>query len=93
MFLALKKNRKAQTELVAYMIVAAIIVFSTGVAYMWGIPIIEKSSSNSKMKAAESQLLKINEEISNVLLNGGQTNVVLNIDGELKIDEKTNSFY
>lgn len=93
MFLELKKNRKAQTELVAYMLVAAIIIFSTGVAYMWGVPVIEKSSSNSKIKAAQSQLTNINEEISNVLLNGGQTNVILNIDGELKIDEKTNSFY
>ena len=88
-----KKSRKAQTEIVSYLIVAGIIVFSTGIAYMWGGPVIEKSSSNSKIKIAQSQLVRIDEKISNILLNGGQTNVVLNIDGELRIEEASNSIY
>ncbi|RLG14993.1 MAG: hypothetical protein DRN66_00525 [Candidatus Nanohalarchaeota archaeon] len=88
-----KKSRKAQTEIVSYLIVAGILVFSTGIAYMWGAPIIEKSSSNSKIKMAQTQLIKIDEKISNILLNGGQSNIVLNIDGELKIDADSNSIY
>ncbi|MCK5176317.1 MAG: hypothetical protein KAQ92_01200 [Candidatus Aenigmarchaeota archaeon] len=93
MFCNTIKKKKAQSEIISYLIVAGIIIFTTGIAYMWGGPLIEKSSSNSKINMAESQLNQINNEISSILLNGGQNNIMLDIDGELKIDVDTNSFY
>ena len=85
-----KKQKKAQTGVIAYLIVAGIIVFTTGIAYNWGSPMLEKSTADSNIYLAQNTLKKIGVEITKI---GGQSNIDFDIKGDFKIDEKTNSIY
>lgn len=84
-------KRKAQTEIISALLVVGITVAAVSVAYIWGVPIIQKGQSTSQIQEAESLMADIEKAVSEVAQNGGQKTLSLNLQGPLEISEEQNA--
>lgn len=84
-------NRKAQTEIISALLIVGITVAAVSVSYLWGVPIIQKGQSTSQIREAEVLMSDIEKAVTDVVQNGGQRSVTLNLQGPLEISEDENS--
>ncbi|VVB59201.1 Uncharacterised protein [uncultured archaeon] len=82
---------KGQAEIISALLIVGITVAAVSVAYMWGVPIIQKGQSTSQIQEAESAMNDIEKAISDVEQNGGKKSVSLNLDGSMEISEDDNA--
>jgi len=92
MVLLHKKMRslKAQSEVVSAVLLIGISLAAITVAYLWGLPLIEKGQSASKIANAGSNMQLIDAAISDIVQNGGQKSIELNLDGTLEVSSQEN---
>ncbi len=81
---------KAQTEVISALLIVGITVAAVSVAYLWGVPIIQKGQSTNQIQEAESMMNQIEKGVSEVAQNGGQKAISLNLQGPLEISEEEN---
>jgi hypothetical protein len=62
---------KAQVQAVSMVLIAGIILALAGAAYFWGRPMIEKRSTMTDISTAESFMLELDREITEVARSGG----------------------
>jgi len=85
-----KSKGKAQTEVISALLIVGITVAAVSVAYLWGVPIIQKGQSTNQIQEAEVMMNLIEKSVSEVAQNGGQKSIVLNLQGPLEISEEDN---
>lgn len=81
---------KAQTEVISALLILGITIAAVSVAYLWGVPIVQKGQSTSQIQNAESLMNQLEKGISEVVQNGGQKSLLLNLQGPLEISEEEN---
>lgn len=81
---------KAQTEVISALLIVGITVAAVSVAYLWGVPIVQKGQSTGQIQNAESLMNQIEKSVSEVVQNGGQKSLLLNLQGALEISEEEN---
>ncbi|MBU4300400.1 MAG: archaellin/type IV pilin N-terminal domain-containing protein [Nanoarchaeota archaeon] len=92
LFLNTKSSkRKAQAEVISALLIVGITVAAVSVAYMWGVPMIQKGQSTSQIQEAEYLMTLISDGITDVAQNGGQKSLSLNLQGPLEISEEDNT--
>ena len=84
-------KKKAQTEIISALLIVGITVGAVSVAYLWGVPIIQKGQSTNQIQEAESVMNDIEKAVSDVAQNGGQKSISLNLQGSLEVSEDENS--
>ncbi len=84
-------NRKAQAEVISALLIVGITVAAVSVAYLWGVPIIQKGQSTSQIREAEALMTDIENAIADVVQNGGQRSIDLKLQGFFEISEDDNS--
>lgn len=90
-FLKKAFKEKAQTEVISALLIIGITIAAVSVAYMWGVPIIQKGQSTNQITDAESMMNEIEKAISDVVQNGGQKTISLRIQGNFEILEDENT--
>ncbi len=57
---------KAQTHIFSVILMAAIVLALVGVAYLWGVPLVEKRSTYTQYIAAEKFMSDLNDKIESI---------------------------
>jgi hypothetical protein len=86
-----RSGLKAQSEIVSTILLIGISIAAISVAYLWGLPLIEKGQSSNKIASAENTMRIVDAAISDVVKNGGQKSVEVNLDGSLEVSSQENS--
>lgn len=84
-------KKKAQTEIISALLIAGITIGAVSVAYLWGVPVIQKGQSTNQIQEAESLMSDIDKAVADVMANGGQRSLNLNLAGALEVSEEENS--
>ena len=84
---------KAQSPVLSYVIVLGIVMASVSAAYLWGVPLLKKGESTSKVELAKNSMLQLKKELDSVISGGGQTSFVIDSYGVVEVSEKDNSIY
>lgn len=86
-----RRGLKAQSEVVSTILLIGISIAAVSVAYLWGLPLIQKGQSSNKIASAENTMRIIDAAISDVVQNGGQKSIEVNLDGSLEVSSQENS--
>lgn len=84
-------SRKAQTQVISAILITGIAVGVVSIAYIWGVPLIQKSQVSTQITNAENLMNTIEKEIANIIQTGGQRSILLSLDGNLIVDQDANS--
>lgn len=84
-------RKMAQAQIVSVVLITGITVLVISSAYLWGLPLIEKSQTSSEINKAKTLMLSIDNGINDVIQHGGKKSIFLNLEGELAISEQLNS--
>lgn len=68
-------NKKGQTQLITAVLLTGIMITLVVMAYIWGIPLIEKQKDNVKINNMEDFFLELNNKIQSVAKNGGKEKI------------------
>lgn len=80
-----RNNEKGQAQIVTAVLLTGIIITLVAVAYIWGVPMIEKQKGNVKTERMESFMKDLNEKIQDIAKHGGTENVKVNLVGRLSL--------
>jgi hypothetical protein len=85
-------GRKAQVQAISMVLIAGIILTLAGTAYFWGKPMIEKRTTMTDVSTAESFMLELDRQITEVARSGGSKAVSIpRIPGaSVKVNESGN---
>lgn len=78
---------KAQTEIIAFVLifmVSVVLIFS---AIMWGKPLFEKNIDASSLASAEQFMKELDRKIQSIASKGGKERMDFNLKGTLKLIE------
>lgn len=84
-------KRIAQAQIVSAVLIIGITILVISSAYFWGIPLIEKSQTSSKINKAQTLMLVIDDSMNDVIQHGGKKSILLNLEGKLEVSEELNS--
>jgi flagellin-like protein len=78
---------RSQSEVVASIILIAIVVAAIGVAYLWGVPIFTKSGDVTLLSYVQDTFERIGNEILDVAREGGQRTFELRLEkGQINLE-------
>jgi flagellin-like protein len=83
-------EKKGQSEIIASMILIAIMVASIAAAYLWGLPLFTKSGDVTLISYIQDLFDRIGNEVSDISKEGGQRTIEIRIEKgqiNLEIDE------
>lgn len=63
-------NVKAQTQVLSVVLIAGIIVAMVGMAYAWGLPLIQKRTSITEFSSAQNFILRVDNKITDIANSG-----------------------
>lgn len=86
-------NRKAQTQIISAILITGIVLGVVSVSYLWGVPLIQKSQTNTQITIAENLMTNIQKAIDDVVQTGTQKSILVNLDGKLEVSEDQNSIF
>lgn len=81
---------KAQTQAVSFVLVTGITLGAITSAYVWGVPLLEKTQSHEQINTAENDLIRLLNSLDSMASGGvgGSTSVELRLgDGDIQLDE------
>jgi len=79
-------GRKAQVQIVSMILLTGITIAAVSGALWWGLPMLDKSKSNSEITQAVSMMQEIKKATDEVSMSGGSRMVHLNLNGEMVIE-------
>ncbi|MCK4809276.1 MAG: hypothetical protein KAS90_06650 [Candidatus Aenigmarchaeota archaeon] len=79
-------GRKAQVQIVSMILLTGITIAAVSGALWWGLPMLDKSKSNSEITQAVSIMQEIKKATDEVSMSGGSRVVNLNLNGEMVIE-------
>lgn len=90
-------NMKAQISPISTVLITGVIISLVGIAYFWGMPLIEKQSTATDYSIAKSFMENLDSVITEIANSGGSEEMdiplgVLRLkEGGIEIDNKTNT--
>lgn len=81
---------KAQTQAVSFVLITGVTLAAISSAYIWGVPLLEKTQSQEQINTAENDLIRLQNSVDSMASGGvgGSTSVDVRIeDGEIFLDE------
>ncbi len=82
-------RRKAQVQIISMILLTGISIAAVSGALWWGLPMLDKSKTNSEVTQAFSLMQDIKSSIGEVSASGGSRVINLNLAGEMKIEGGT----
>ncbi|MEA2004205.1 MAG: hypothetical protein U9O53_04590 [archaeon] len=79
-------ERKAQVQIVSVVLLTGITIAAISGALWWGLPMLDKSKSNSDITQAISLMQEIKKSVDDVSMSGGSRIVNMNLKGEMVIE-------
>ncbi len=79
-------ERKAQVQIVSMILLTGITIAAISGALWWGLPMLDKSKSNSDITQAISLMQEIKKSVDDVSMSGGSRIVNMNLKGEMVIE-------
>jgi len=79
-------GRKAQVQIVSMILLTGITIAAVSGALWWGLPMLDKSKSNSEITQAVSIMQEIKKATDEVSMSGGSRVVNMNLNGEMVIE-------
>lgn len=80
-----EKNLKGITPVISTIMLIGILSVITFSAYQWGLPLIDKSMSNSILLNAESFLGIVDQEIYQIAKSGGSKEILFDLPGDIRV--------
>lgn len=78
---------KAQTEIIAFVLIFMVSVALIFSAIMWGKPLFEKNIETSSLESAEQFMKELDNKIQSIASKGGKERMDFNLKGTLKLIE------
>lgn len=85
------RANKAQTEIVSTLLIIGVSIATVSVAYLWGVPLVQKGQSTGQLQASEAIMAQIAGAISDIIQNGGQKSISLELEGPLEVSDADNA--
>ncbi|NOQ55561.1 MAG: hypothetical protein GQ477_02010 [Nanohaloarchaea archaeon] len=82
-------RKKAQVQIISMILLTGISIAAVSGALWWGLPMLDKSKTNSEVTQAFSIMQNIKTSIDEVSSSGGSRVINLNLAGEMRIDGGT----
>ncbi len=79
-------GKKAQVQIVSMILLTGITIAAVSGALWWGLPMLDKSKSNSEITQAVSIMQEIKKATDEVSMSGGSRVLNLNLNGEMVIE-------
>ena len=79
-------RRKAQVQIISMILLTGISIAAVSGALWWGLPMLDKSKTNSEVTQAFSLMQDIKSSIGDVSASGGSRVININIAGEMIIE-------
>ena len=79
-------GRKAQVQIISMILLTGIVIVAVSSSLWWGLPMLDKSSSNSDITQAILLMQEIKKATDDVSISGGSRVVNLNLNGEIAIE-------
>ncbi len=84
-------KKKGVSPVFSSILMVAILATVVGYALKWGMPIMEKNMALTKLKESELMFNKIHDKIESVVKAGGSEEIILNVEGKIKVDPKNDT--
>ena len=81
---------RGQSQVVGFTIITLIMLSITSIVFLWGQPLIERSSEFNEIDKVENQMIKLNKAITQVAYDKSQKTINFKIDSGSLIWEKKN---
>jgi hypothetical protein len=81
---------KGVAPLVSSILIIGVLAGITGIAYQWGMPMMQKNVGKTELYSAETLLKNLDKKIDDVARNGGREEVLFNLPGEIKVYDADN---
>ncbi|RLJ02614.1 MAG: hypothetical protein DRP10_00575 [Candidatus Aenigmatarchaeota archaeon] len=85
------KKFKGITPLISSILIVGILAIITGLAYEWGMPMIQKNIDITTLNKAENFLRELDKKIDDVAKLGGSEELIFNLPGEITINPENNT--
>jgi len=85
------KKFKGITPLISSILIVGILAVITGIAYEWGMPMIQKNIDITTLNKAENFLRELDKKIDDVAKLGGSEELIFNLPGEITINPENNT--
>ncbi|MGC9310743.1 MAG: hypothetical protein ACP5E4_03400 [Candidatus Aenigmatarchaeota archaeon] len=77
---------KGIAPLMSTILIVGVLAAVTGIAYQWGMPMMQKNVGKTDLYAAETFLRELDNKIDEVSKSGGSEEIYFNIPGEITVD-------
>lgn len=84
-------RRTGQTQIISAVLITGIAIAVVSIAYVWGVPLIQKGQVATQVTNAENLMISIERSINDVIQAGGQRSVQVNLEGNLEVSESDNA--
>ena len=85
------KRFKGLAPIISSIIIIGILAVLTGIAYEWGMPMIQKNIDAITLNKAEDFLRQLDKKIDDVAKLGGTEELIFNLPGEISINPENNT--
>ena len=82
---------KGLAPIISSIIIIGILAVITGIAYEWGMPMIQKNIDAITLNKAEDFLRQLDKKIDDVAKLGGTEELIFNLPGEISINPENNT--
>lgn len=80
------KKLKGVTPIISSILLVGVLAAVTGVAYQWGLPMIQKNLEVSTLTNAENFIVNLDDKINKVAVSGSTEEIIFDLPGEVRID-------
>ena len=80
---------KGVTPIISSILLVGVLAAVTGVAWQWGVPIIQKNLDVSTLTKAENFISNLDDKINNVAESGSTEEIIFDLPGDVRIDPES----
>jgi hypothetical protein len=77
---------KGIEPIISSILIIGVLAAVTGIAYQWGMPMMQKNVGKTELFSAENFLKTLDKKIDDIAKTGGSEEVVFNVPGHITID-------
>ena len=82
---------KGASPIISSILTIGILAIITGIAYQWGMPMIQKNIDITTLNKAENFLRNLDDSVSDIAKTGGTEELIFNLPGEININPENNT--
>lgn len=82
----MRDKLKGVSPVISSILIVGVLATVTGVAYQWGLPLIQKNLDITTLNKAEDFFRLIDKKVDGVAVSGNTEEIVFNLPGEIRVD-------